>query len=167
MALKKIVKDTQVGVNEFGRKLAEMEVGESVSGYLVSTFVPKAVAEEGRNDKAIVLRDKTTGKNVFYYTAGTLKYDVNDDALALNQFTVITATGKQARKAKNGKAYKLSTFEVQQDDEDVYSPDDSPAFKALEAEEAKATPATAQKAGVQNAILKAQVAALREQAKGK
>lgn len=135
------------------RKATEIEVGETVSGYLVG--LPANRFNE--NEKDIVLRDKTSGEEVRIATAGQLKRDVNDGYLILGQFTSITRLKDRKEKSKDGKAYTLTDFDTKQDSDDMTS---DLTFTAP-------SPATSNTVHMASKVdVRAQAAALKEQAKG-
>jgi hypothetical protein len=135
------------------RKATEIEVGETVSGYLVG--LPANRFNE--NEKDIVLRNKESGEETRIATAGQLKRDVNDGYLILGQFTSITRLKDRKEKSKDGKAYTLTDFDTQQDSEDITSD--------LSFDTSTSAPKTATVHMTSKVDVRAQAAALKEQAK--
>lgn len=106
MALKK------VGYQKFDLDpvaLTGLEIGETVSGYFTGTM--KSVHANGADN--MIFRDKDTGESFAVYTAGNVRYLLQDGAVELGFYTEITRIDDKMVKGK-----KSSQYDVQQDSED-------------------------------------------------
>lgn len=96
------------------KKLTDLEVGESVTGYLIG------IDESTKIEGALNIRLRVNGKTVSYSVAGNVKYMIRDGELALGQNTRITRLEDTKVKGK-----KSSKFDVEQDASDVVSGSES------------------------------------------
>ncbi len=108
MALKSIKENAG---NSF-KKATEIPVGGKLTGYVVS-FEQSRVYEDQTN---IVMQGED-GTRFTLATAGTLRYDVNDNRIASGIYTEIVNKGEEKRTNANGKSYKINVFDVLQDSE--------------------------------------------------
>lgn len=90
------------------KKLTELAVGDSVTGYLLG------IDESTKIEGAQNLRLRVDGATVSYSVAGNIKYMIRDGELVIGQNTRITRL--EDRKIKGKKA---SNFSVEQDADDV------------------------------------------------
>jgi hypothetical protein len=133
MALKKVMGGAS------GRKSGDMQVGESVEGYLIGTVASKF-------NFAIKLLTKE-GTVETLYPNGNLSYieeEIEDGNVILNAFTKITRSGtRESKKSRDasGNFRMVPTFEVAQDTDDVIL--DSQAAEALAADKAAVAAAVA------------------------
>lgn len=106
MALKEV---TGKGSNRAFLKLTELEVGESVNGFLL------AVTKSTSLDNAYSLVMQINDEEVTVNTAGNVKYRAQDGDLAIGQYTEIT----RKPDTKNSKGKKQTDYAVLQDDENT------------------------------------------------
>ncbi len=144
-------------------KLTGLEVGGSVTGYVLS-FVPSLQNPDNQN---IFMRSED-GEHTFYvYTAGNMKYLINDGKIEKGLLTKIVRLEDKMVKGK-----KSSQFEVLQDSE--RSVEDL-TWNSLGTSESASTTAPAAvttsaaniKAATERASVKAQAAKLTQQATAK
>lgn len=90
-------------------KATAMEVGSSVEGY-VARFEASRMVEGQQN---IILQTKD-GEQLVFFTAGNIKYMINDGKIREGLYTRITRN--EDKKVKGGKV--SSQFTVEQDPED-------------------------------------------------
>ena len=91
------------------KKLIDIGVGNSISGYVVK-IIPSKDYEGQLN---FVMRDKETGKETLWFSAGNVRYMLQDGKIKLGRFTTIKLL--DVKTAKN----KRSKFQVLQDPDDV------------------------------------------------
>ena len=104
---------TEVGFRKFDAEpvaLTSLEVGESVAGYCVGTI--KSMHNNGADN--LIFRDKETGETFVVYTAGNVRYQIQDGAIAMGIYTVITRLEDKMVKGKNS-----SQFQTQQDADEI------------------------------------------------
>ena len=139
-------------------KLTSLDIGASVTGYVLS-FVPSLQNPDNQN---IFMRSED-GEHTFYvYTAGNMKYLINDGKIEKGLLTKITRLEN-----KNVKGKTSSQFEVLQDpDQHV----DEVTLNALSTTK-EAAPASinkdAIKSATERASVKAQAAKLTQQVTAK
>lgn len=145
MAFKSVSQSTQT--NGEARKLTALKSGEAVIGYVVGFRDQK----ENPDFKNLIMRSQD-GKDTFMvYTAGNVKYKINDGAIVAGLLTRITRLDD--RKMKNGKM--TSHYEIEQDDEQTIDTD--AGFDAITSSTATEPKATSNAASVRNAVERASV----------
>lgn len=130
-----------------GRKLSELNVGDSVEGYLLGTA-------ESKFSFSIKLLNAETNQVETFYPSGNLSYleqDIEEGTIGLNVLTRITRTGTRtstkARDPQSGDWRQVPVYKVEQDNDSVVSDSDAAAAlaadtAAMEAALASAKPAS-------------------------
>jgi len=112
----------EVKMGAAGKKASDLEVGQSVEGYLVGLV-------ESKYNFSIKLLDKND-KLETLYPNGNLNYmdqEVEEGNLALNAYTKITRTGtrtsNKSRDPQTGEFRQVPVFQVAQDADDIITAD--------------------------------------------
>jgi hypothetical protein len=129
MALKKVMGGSS------GRKSGDMNIGDSVSGYLLGTVASKY------NFAIKLLSKEGTVETLF--PNGNLAYleeEIEDGNVSLNAYTEITRTGTRTSKKsrdETGNFRQVPVFDVAQDTDDIVT--DEAAAEALAADKANSS----------------------------
>lgn len=109
------------------KKVTDLKVGESLTGYYLSHEVSSNPQAKG----AITLAMRIDGKNVGVSAAGNLKYIIQDGKITTGALIRITRLDD-----KKVKGMRSSQYSVEQDLDDVYV---APSVNELAPSEAKTT----------------------------
>jgi hypothetical protein len=136
-------------------KLTSMKQGDSITGFVLS-FVDSLQNPDNKN---IFMRSEDGSSTFYVYTAGNVKYLINDGKISEGLLTKITRIADKDVKGK-----KSSQFEVLQDPDQTV---EDVAFNALTptAEEKVAHQSGATKAAIERASVKAQAQKLTQSMK--
>ena len=133
-----------------GRKLSDLNLGESVEGYLLGTA-------ESKFSFSIKLLNAETNQVETFYPSGNLSYleqDIEEGTIALNVLTRITRTGtRTSTKAMDPDTKdwrQVPVYKVDQDAEAVVSESDAASALAADIAATEAALATAKPAATKS-----------------
>ncbi len=113
------------------QKATDLKVGEAILGYVTN------IVDSKLGGKNIVLKGKD-GSTTLFFTAGNLRYMLQDNKVAVGQYTRITRIESKQVKGKTSSQYK-----VEQDASDTLGDAAEEAFMAATEPEADSKPAAA------------------------